>query len=208
MKTVTEVAHPLVRHHTAIIRDRNADGMRFRHSIAQVATVLAIAATDDLQTESVQIETPVARCEGRMLQATSGLVPILRAGIAMVEPFQNLIPESQVWHLGLYRDEETARPVPYYNKLPEGKPVDVAFVLDPMLATGGSACMAIQSMIDWGVRDIRMVSVIAAPEGITKVAAAFPSVRIWTGIIDERLDERKFIVPGLGDAGDRVFNTD
>lgn len=125
----------------------------------------------------------------------------------MVEPMLDLIPSSEVWHLGLYRDEETAQPVSYYSKLPESSPVDVAFVLDPMLATGGSACLACETLIQWGVPKIKMLSIISAPEGIEKMAHDFPDVEIHTCVIDQRLNEDAYIVPGLGDAGDRIFNT-
>jgi uracil phosphoribosyltransferase len=125
----------------------------------------------------------------------------------MVEPMLDLIPGSEVWHLGFYRDEETAQPIHYYSKLPESSPVDVAFILDPMLATGGSAAMACQQMMDWGVERIKMLSIIAAPEGIARLRNDFPAVEIHTCVVDDRLNEDKFIVPGLGDAGDRIFNT-
>ncbi len=125
----------------------------------------------------------------------------------MVEPMLDLIPTSEVWHLGLYRDEETAKPVSYYSKLPESSPVEVAFVLDPMLATGGSAALACETLLNWGVSNIKMLSIISAPEGIDRMTTEFPQIELHTCVIDERLNEDAFIVPGLGDAGDRIFNT-
>jgi uracil phosphoribosyltransferase len=169
--------------------------------------LLAYAATSELKTTDLPIETPLQKMIGQKLLHRIGLVPILRAGISMVEPMLDLIPGSEVWHLGFYRDEETAQPVHYYSKLPPSSPVDVAFILDPMLATGGSAAMACQTMKDWGVGVIKMLSIIAAPEGIERLVAEFPDIEIHTCVVDERLNENKFIVPGLGDAGDRIFNT-
>jgi uracil phosphoribosyltransferase len=200
-------AHPLVRHHLGIVRDRNSSPCRFRHSIRQLAGLLAVEGTRELGVRRETVETPLASCPVDRLAERIGLVPILRAGIMMVDPLLELIPDAEVWHLGLYRDEETAEPVPYYNKLPAGSPVDLAFVLDPMLATGGSACMACQSMVEWGVREARVLSVIAAPEGVQRLTSQFPDVRVFACCIDQGLNDRKFIVPGLGDAGDRVFNT-
>ena len=135
------------------------------------------------------------------------MIPILRAGVGMVEAMLEMIPTCEVWHLGLYRDEQTAEPVGYYNKLPSDSPVDVAFVLDPMLATGGSAVMACNALAEWGVPKIKMLSIISAPEGIQRLQHECPHVEIHTCKIDERLNDKKFIVPGLGDAGDRIFNT-
>ncbi len=169
--------------------------------------LLAFAATRDLKITERPIETPIQKTIGSQLLNRIGLVPILRAGIGMVDSMLTMIPSAEVWHLGLYRDEETAQPVRYYSKLPESSPVDVAFVLDPMLATGGSAAMAIAALQDWGVPTIKMLSILAAPEGIERMEAEFPNVEIHTCAVDKCLNEEKFIVPGLGDAGDRIFNT-
>ena len=136
-----------------------------------------------------------------------GLIPILRAGLGMVDPILALIPIAEVWHLGLYRDETTARPVKYYSKLPPGRPVDVALIVDPMLATGGSAISAMETLTEWGVKTIKLLSLIAAPEGLEEVSEAFPSSQVFVCAIDEKLNDQKFIIPGLGDAGDRMFNT-
>jgi uracil phosphoribosyltransferase len=160
-----------------------------------------------MRTSEYPIETPLQTMQGRQLVDRVGLIPILRAGIGMVEPMLDLIPTAEVWHLGLYRDEATATPVHYYSKLPPGSPVDLAFILDPMLATGGSACLALQTLTEWGVRDIKMLSILAAPEGIEKIQGQFPNIEVHCCAVDERLNDQKYIVPGLGDAGDRIFNT-
>lgn len=203
----TVVDHALALHHLSIVRDKRTTPVQFRHSLSQLATFVAIEATAKMELENFQVETPITTTAGKRIAKRIGLVPILRAGVIMVDPLLDLMPNAEVWHLGLYRDEATAQPVPYYNKLPAGSPVDVALVLDPMLATGGSACMACKSMQAWGAGQTVLVSVIAAPEGIARVNAEFPDTPVFTCAVDERLNQNKFIVPGLGDAGDRVFNT-
>ena len=207
MKSVQIMNHPLVDCHLSILRDQETSPVEFRQSINRLSTLLAYAATENLSTRPVQIQTPICETTGGCLASRIGLVPILRAGIAMVDAMLNLIPTSEVWHLGLYRDEETAQPVGYYNKLPEQPTVDLAFVLDPMLATGGSAIMACEALKNWGVPEIKMLSIIAAPEGIERLQSEFPDVSICTCAMDEKLNDQKYIVPGLGDAGDRIFNT-
>ena len=199
--------HPLVDCHLTTLRKKSTNPVEFRRSVARLSTLLAYAATRDLCTSELPVETPIQKMIGRQLLNRIGLIPIMRAGIAMVEPMLDLIPGSEVWHLGFYRDELTAKPIHYYSKLPKSSPVDVAFILDPMLATGGSAAMACQQMIDWGVQSIKMLSIIAAPEGIERLQSEFSAIEIHTCVVDERLNEDKFIVPGLGDAGDRIFNT-
>ncbi len=158
-------------------------------------------------TQDRSIQTPLTEMLGSELQPQVGLLPILRAGLGMVDPILDLIPTSEVWHLGLYRDESTAQPVKYYNKLPETRPVDVGIVLDPMLATGGSAMMAIESLKEWGVRTIKLLSIIASRDGIAAVRDRYADLQIYVCAIDPELNSKKYIVPGLGDAGDRVFNT-
>jgi uracil phosphoribosyltransferase len=199
--------HPLVDCHLTTLRTKSTKPQEFRQSVRRLSMLLAYAATVDLVTAESPIETPLQKMIGSQLLHRIGLIPIMRAGIAMVEPMLDLIPSSEVWHLGFYRDEETAQPVHYYSKLPEKSPVDVAFILDPMLATGGSAALACKQMQDWGVEKIKMLSIIAAPEGIKRLRSEFPEIEIHTCVVDERLNEDKFIVPGLGDAGDRIFNT-
>ena len=207
MSDVHTLRHPLVDCHLTTLRDKTTSPPEFRRSVKRLSQLLAYAATEKLDTTESQIETPIQKMIGKRLLQRIGLVPILRAGIAMVEPMLDLIPGSEVWHLGFYRDEETALPVQYYSKLPPDSPVDIAFILDPMLATGGSAGMACQAMLDWGVKEIKMLSIIAAPEGIKILQDDFPNLSIHTCVVDERLNDQKFIVPGLGDAGDRIFNT-
>lgn len=207
MDGVFEIGHPLVGHHLTILRDKNTPPSLFRQQTQRLATLLAYASTEDLPLQNKRITTPLVEMDGRELAVKIALVPILRAGLALVEPLQNLLPEAEVWHLGMYRDEKTATPVEYYCKLPDSGAVDVAFVLDPMLATGGSVVSAIDALHRWGCPDIRVLSVIASKPGIDRLQREFPAIRIFVAAIDPELNEHKFIVPGLGDAGDRIFNT-
>ena len=207
MSRLRTLAHPLVDCHLTTLRDKTTAPAEFRQSVRRLAMLLAYDATAELATVEHPIETPLQSMAGRKLVDRIGLVPILRAGIGMVEPLLDLIPGSEVWHLGLYRDEATAEPVHYYSKLPPASPVQVAFVLDPMLATGGSATMACDTLKQWGVTTIKMLSIISAPEGVAHLQKVHPEVDIHTCVVDERLNDNKFIVPGLGDAGDRIFNT-
>jgi uracil phosphoribosyltransferase len=207
MSAVHEVAHPLIQHHLAKLREKTTPPDEFRRLVKRLASLLAYEATRDLGTEAIEIETPLVRTKAQRLSQRIGIVPILRAGLSMVDPLLELLPEAEVWHLGLYRDEATAQPVEYYNKLPAHDPVDVALVLDPMLATGGSAIAALQALRRWGVPTVKVLSLIAAPEGISNVTAACPEAQLFVCAIDRELNSRKFIVPGLGDAGDRSFNT-
>lgn len=207
MSVVQLLDHPLVAFHLTVLRDKNTPAHEFRQTVNRLSMLLAYEATSDLQTTDWPIETPIQKMIGKRLLHRIGIVPILRAGIGMVDAMLSVLPTAEVWHLGLYRDEATAEPVRYYNKLPQQDPVDVAFVLDPMLATGGSACMAAQTLEEWGVKKIKMLSVISAPEGIARLEKACPRIEIHTCAIDRGLNEQKFIVPGLGDAGDRIFNT-
>jgi len=206
-KNVKVVSHPLVEHHLSFLRERGTPPVAFRHHLRQLSVLLASVATADLPTSEQSIETPMTAMTARRLRSRIGIIPILRAGLGMVDPILELIPESEVWHLGLYRDEETSHPVKYYSRLDDGGPVDVAIIVDPMLATGGSAMAAIEMLEDWGVARIKLLSVIAAPEGIQRVSTEFPDVQINVCAVDERLNDINFIVPGLGDAGDRCFNT-
>ncbi len=201
------VDHPLVRHHLTHLRSEETAPVAFRHHVRQLASLLAYEATQDLHEKPVEIRTPLTGMIGSAVSSTVGLVPILRAGLGMVDPFLDLIPDAQVWHLGLYRDEETARPVRYYSKLPPGQPVDVALILDPMLATGGSANAALATLKAWGVPQVKLLAIIAAQAGIDAVIAAHPETAVHVCAVDAELNDRKFIVPGLGDAGDRTFNT-
>ena len=202
-----EVAHPLIQHHLTQLRDKATPPAEFRRLIQRLSVLLAYEATGSLRVRPHRVQTPVAPAAGFQLDERIGLIPILRAGLGMVDPILDLIPSAEVWHLGLYRDESTAQPVQYYSKLPVDRPVDVALVLDPMLATGGSALLALSAMRDWGVPRLRLLSVIASQDGVRAVHEAFPEADIYVCAVDDELNAQKFIVPGLGDAGDRTFHT-
>lgn len=175
--------------------------------MAEIATLLLYEATADLPLADQDVRTPLAPYRGARLAEQVGLVPVLRAGIGMVEAALALMPEAQVWHIGLFRDERTLRPIEYYNKLPAGATAQVCLVLDPMLATGGSAVATIDILERWGARRVKYVGIIAAPEGVAALSAAHPDVPIHIAALDLRLNEKGYIVPGLGDAGDRQFGT-
>lgn len=207
MSQIVAVSHPLIQHHLSRLRDKQTPPNEFRQLVQRLAVLLAYEATKDLGLQSTEIETPLTRMTGQRLAQRVGLVPILRAGLGMVDPILNLIPTAEVWHLGLYRDEATARPVEYYSKLPASEPIEVALVVDPMLATGGSACAALAALSRWGVKRLKVLSIIASQIGVQTVHEQFPAADIFVCAIDPDLDSRKFIVPGLGDAGDRIFNT-
>jgi uracil phosphoribosyltransferase len=199
--------HPLVQHKLAKLRDIATTPKKFRELVREISILLAYEATQDLATTSIEVETPMGRASGETLQEQSGLVPILRAGLGMVEGVWEMMPSSEVWHIGLFRDEQTLKPVQYYNKLPISPTVQVCLVLDPMLATGGSAVATVDILKAWGAPRIKYMGIIAAPEGISALHKAHPDVDIYVGAIDERLNEIGYIVPGLGDAGDRQFGT-
>ncbi len=199
--------HPLVQHKMTLLRDQRTDPKKFRELLREMAILIACEATADLATEEVTVMTPLGHASGRRLRERVGLVPILRAGLGMVEGIWNMMPNAEVWHIGLLRDERTLEPVEYYNRLPVSPTVDVCLVLDPMLATGGSAVAAVDILERWGVRRIKFVGVIAAPEGVQRLTTAHPDVPLYLAVVDERLNEVGYIVPGLGDAGDRLFGT-
>jgi uracil phosphoribosyltransferase len=199
--------HPLVAHKLARLRDQRTDPKRFREMVREIAALLAYEATADLATMPREVQTPLAEAPGAELQEKIGLVPILRAGLGMVEGVWELMPSAEVWHIGLYRDERTLQPVEYYNKLPIEPTVSVCLILDPMLATGGSAVATTDVLKRWGVRRIKFVGVIGAPEGIKNMQDHHPDVPIHLAAIDDHLNDKGYIVPGLGDAGDRQFGT-
>lgn len=199
--------HPLVAHKLAKLRHRDTDPKRFRELLREIAALLAYEATLDLQTEPIDVPTPLAVARGARLVEKIGLVPILRAGLGMVEGVWELMPSAEVWHIGLYRDERTLKPVEYYNKLPVEPTVSTVLILDPMLATGGSAVATVDILKRWGVRRVKFVGLIGAPEGISRLHLAHPEVPIHLAAVDERLNDAGFILPGLGDAGDRQFGT-
>jgi uracil phosphoribosyltransferase len=207
MSNVYESHHPLVAHKLVRLRDKHTNSRKFRELVREIAALLTYEATTDLQTIPRQVETPLAPFEGQELKANIGLVPILRAGLGMVEGVWELMPSAEVWHIGLYRDERTLKPVEYYNKLPVEPTVSVCLILDPMLATGGSAVATVDILKRWGVINIKFVGILAAPEGIATLQQAHPDVPIHIAAIDDHLNEHGYILPGLGDAGDRQFGT-
>ena len=207
MSNVYESKHPLVAHKLSRLRDKNTDPKKFRELVREIAALLAYEATLDLAISPRELETPLEKMTGAELQEKIGLVPILRAGLGMVEGVWELMPSSEVWHIGLYRDEHTLQPVEYYNKLPIEPTVSVCLILDPMLATGGSATATVGVLKRWGVKKIKFVGLIGAPEGIKALQDAHPDVDIFLAAVDDHLNEKGYIVPGLGDAGDRQFGT-
>ncbi|MCC5843131.1 MAG: uracil phosphoribosyltransferase [Verrucomicrobia bacterium] len=206
MTPILPLQHAIAADALRTLRDKQTTPCRFREAVRRLTTLLVAEATRSLETEPVDIQTPIQSTTAYELRSRIGIVPILRAGLSMVDPFLDLLPHAEVWHLGFYRDERTLQPVAYYQKLPAGRPVDVAFVLDPMLATGGSAIAALKDLKAWGVKQTCFLGLLAAPEGIERVQQTFPGTRILVCAIDERLNEQGYIVPGLGDAGDRAFN--
>ncbi len=207
MTTIYESSHPLVAHKLARLRDKSTDPKKFRELIREISALLAYEATVDLEVASKAVETPLGEAAGVELKQPIGLVPILRAGLGMVEGIWGLMPSAEVWHIGLYRDEQTLQPVQYYNKLPLEPTVSVCLVLDPMLATGGSAVATVDILKEWGVQRIKFVGILAAPEGVQAMQEAHPDVPLHLAVIDKKLNQHGYIVPGLGDAGDRQFGT-
>lgn len=207
MANVHASNHPLVLHKLTILRDKSTEPRKFRELISEIAALLTYEATADLDLQPKTVETPMGKAQGSVTKHDIGLVPILRAGLGMVDGVWDLIPDAQVWHIGLYRDEKTLQPVQYYNKLPTSPTVGVCLVLDPMLATGGSAAATVTILKEWGVKKIKYIGIIGAPEGIEHLSKTHPDVPIFLGAIDSHLNEIGYIVPGLGDAGDRQFGT-
>lgn len=207
MSQVHHVEHPLIEHHLCTLRDRATRPSEFRRTVHRLSMIMGVSATVDLATCPKQIETPICQTTGQELSVNVGIVPILRAGLGMVDPILELLPDASVWHLGLYRNEETAEPVGYYDKLPHENAPNVALVVDPMLATGGSVDLVIRRLQQWGVDEIRVISLIASQTGLDRVGKEFPDVKIYVAAIDGELNSQSFIVPGLGDAGDRIFDT-
>jgi uracil phosphoribosyltransferase len=203
-------SHPAIQHKLALLRTETVEPKKFRELVREISWLLGYEALADAHLTPVRIKTPIEETDGVELADRIGLVPILRAGLGMVDAMLELMPTAQVWHLGLFRDERTLRPVEYYNKLPDSATVDLCLILDPMLATGGSATAAIEVLKRWGavhpVR-IKLLNLIAAPEGVRTVGEAHPDVQIYVAALDRQLNERGYIMPGLGDAGDRQFGT-
>jgi uracil phosphoribosyltransferase len=200
--------HPLVRHKVALLRDQATQPQLFRELVGELAALLFAEATHDLPLTRRMVQTPLAPCEGHEITERIGIVPILRAGLGMAEPMLRVLPKARVWHLGLYRDHDTHQPVWYYDKLPAAPNIDLALVVDPMLATGGSVVAAVNRLKKWGVGRIKFIGLIAAPEGVRALQTAHPEVPIYLAALDLHLNEQCYIVPGLGDAGDRQFGTE
>jgi uracil phosphoribosyltransferase len=199
--------HPIVQHHIAVLRDVRTPPAEFRRVVRMLAVLLAQEATADLAMADRDVVTPLGTARGRVLRDVIGIVPILRAGLGMADGVIELLPEAEVWHIGLYRDESTLRPKEYYNKFPVSPRVTLALLVDPMLATGGSAVRACEIIKAAGVPRMKLLSLIAAPEGIANLQRAMPDVAIHLGAVDDGLNDEGFICPGLGDAGDRQFGT-
>ena len=208
MGVVHELNHPLIQHKLAILRSKNTSVKEFRELISEISGLMCYEATRDLPTKEVEVQTPVAMAKCRRLAGKKlAIIPILRAGLGMVDAMVDLIPSAKIGHIGLYRDPETHMPVEYYCKLPEDIGNRQCFVVDPMLATGGSAVAAIDFLKQYGCKSIIMMNIIGCPEGVKAVTEAHPDVDLYIASIDEKLNEHKYIIPGLGDAGDRIFGT-
>ena len=208
MGIVHELNHPLIQHKLAILRNKDTGVKEFRELVSEIAGLMCYEATRNLPTEEVEVKTPVAVAKCRMLAGKKlAIVPVLRAGLGMVDSMVDLIPSAKIGHIGLYRDPETHQPVEYYCKLPEDIESRVVFVVDPMLATGGSAVAAIDFLKARGCRNIVMMNIIGCPEGVKTVQEAHPDVEMYLAAIDEKLNDHAYIIPGLGDAGDRIFGT-
>ena len=208
MSNVQIMDHPLIKHKISYIRQENVGSRDFRAVVGEIAALMCYEATRNLKLQDVKIKTPICETVGQELSGKKmAVVPILRAGIGMVDGILNMIPAAKVGHIGLYRDPETFEPVEYYCKLPADCDEREVFVVDPMLATGGSSVAAIQMLKDKGVKNIRSMCIIAAPEGVERMTKAHPDVDLYIGALDDHLNEQKYIVPGLGDAGDRIFGT-
>src|SRR5512133_2426505 len=203
-------SHPAIQHKLALLRNEAVEPKKFRELVREISWLVGYEALADARTMPIRVQTPIEETDGVKLADSIGLVPILRAGLGMVDAMLELMPTAEVWHLGLFRDERTLRPVEYYNKLPDSASIDLCLILDPMLATGGSATAAIEVLKRWGavtpVR-IKLVNLIAAPEGVAAVSMAHPDVAIHCAALDRSLNDKGYIQPGLGDAGDRQFGT-
>ena len=204
----TIIKHPLIDHKMTILRKKETSSMEFRQLVNEIATLMGYEVTRDLETEDIEIETPIAKTVGKRISGKKiGIVPILRAGLGMVEGLLTIIPAARVGHIGMYRDPETLKPVTYYSKLPKDVASRQMIIVDPMLATGGSLIEAIDELKRNGAKNIKSINLLAAPEGLKAVEEAHPDVEIYIAALDEKLNEDGYILPGLGDAGDRLFGT-
>lgn len=208
MGKVTITNHPLIQHKLTLLRDKNTGSKEFRALVQEIAMLMCYEATRDLPLQEVEIETPIAMAKTKVISGkTLAFVPILRAGTGMLEGVLELIPAAKVGHIGMYRDPETVKPIPYYCKMPSDISQREVIVLDPMLATGGSAIDAITQIKTYHPKSIKFMGIVAAPEGLEALTTAHPDVDIFCAALDERLNDHSYIVPGLGDAGDRIFGT-
>ncbi len=199
--------HPIVGGLLTRLRSKSTSSTEFRLLIHQLTTFLTVEATKDLPLRDIQVETPICMATGSVIGPSIAIVPILRAGLGMSSAMCEMLPEASIRHIGIYRDEETLQPVSYYQKLPSAAAPEIAFVVDPMLATGGTAIAVIKELQAWGVQDIRFLGILGAPEGLSALEQAHPDIHILLAGLDERLNDQGYIVPGLGDAGDRQYNT-
>ena len=199
--------HPLVKHKVARLRDAETEPKEFRELVGELAQLLVYEATRDLATSPSTVRTPLADCDAEVVKTRIGIIPILRAGLGMAEAIHHLLPAATVWHLGLYRDHSTHQPIAYYNRLPAEPNIDLGLLVDPMLATGGSASAAVAILKNWGLKRIKYLGLIAAPEGVTVMRNDHPDVPVYLAALDAQLNDQAYIVPGLGDAGDRQFGT-
>ncbi len=208
MKNLTLIEHPLIKRDITILRDRDTPDPVFRVVLKRIAMILAAEVSRDLRLKSLNVKTPLERTSGHALAQDVVIVPVLRAGLGLLEGFLDVIPEARVGHIGIYRNEQTLQPVDYYSKFPRGLRKSVVMLLDPMLATGGSGSAALSFLKEKGARAIRFVTLLAAPEGVRLITRNHPDIPIFTTVLDRRLNNRGYILPGLGDAGDRIFGTD
>lgn len=208
MKNLIIIDHPLIKRDLSILRNKKTDTHLFRTTLRRIASVMAFHVTHDLKLRSMPVETPLEKTKGYVLAEDIIIVPVLRAGLGLVEGFLDFLPEAKVGHVGLYRNEETLKPVDYYSKFPRNLHKSLVLLLDPMLATGGSGAAAITFLKNKGAKRIRFVSLLAAPEGVRKIAREHPDVKMFTAVLDRQLNAHGYILPGLGDAGDRIFGTE
>lgn len=208
MKNLIVIDHPLIKRDLSILRNKRTDNHLFRTTLRRISSVMAFQVTHDLKVRSGFVDTPLERTKGYALAEDIVIVPVLRAGLGLVDGFLDFLPEAKVGHVGLYRNEETLKPVDYYSKFPRNLKKSLVLLLDPMLATGGSGAAAITFLKNKGAKRIRFVSLLAAPEGVRKISAAHPDVKMFTAVLDRQLNSHGYILPGLGDAGDRIFGTE
>ncbi|MCR5683996.1 MAG: uracil phosphoribosyltransferase [Lachnospiraceae bacterium] len=201
--------HPLIQHKTSLLRDKNTSTKDFRELVSEISMLMAYEVTRDFELEDAEVETPICKCTTKVLshKRKITLVPVLRAGLGMVDGMLKILPQVRVGHIGLYRDHDTHQPIEYYCKLPDDVAESEVILLDPMLATGGSAIAATEFIKKRGCKNIRWVSMIAAPEGIKAFHDVYPEIPVWCAVVDEKLNENAYIVPGLGDCGDRLYGT-